>query len=69
MEPRAAVNKKYKTKNSEKNYSVHAFERENGRMRTKSVCSLPATNDQEAKIKGEKRAMLLNDDIERLCRK
>ena len=57
------VKKKYKTKNSEKNYSVHAFEKENGRMRTKSVCLLPATNDREAKTKGENFCTMVGYDF------
>lgn len=63
MESGAAVKKKYKTKNSERDYSVHAFEKENGRMRTKSVCLLPATNNQEAKTKGENFCTMVGYDF------
>jgi hypothetical protein len=63
MESGAVAKKKYKTKNSERNYSVHAFEKENGRMRTKSVCSLPATNNQEAKTKGENFCTMVGYDF------
>lgn len=34
-------------------YSVHAFVKRDGRMKTESVCILPAQNDTDAKIRGE----------------
>jgi hypothetical protein len=65
MESGAVVKKRkqYVTKNSEKDYSVYTLQKEKGRVITKSVCTIPALNDKQARLKGQNFCTMVGYDF------